>query len=286
MQDFDLESAISKWEGGQLSDALMATLYAFTLSSIKFDGDFLQRKSSKSKIIDINDYSFSESFFIDVLQNYKLKKTKPYVDEVLSHWLQGSWRAKLITYIPTPKEVLYWQTLGLRPVTMLISSKRFFKPVLHKEDTLTFLTHDLEHAYKMNHDSEQRKLQINFFKRIHAFVEWSGFNDLMGHYLEEEKFKKDFDYLLSDMNTHPFHALKFFKGFLLSYFLRRSQSQALNSLEESEYNQLSTQIGQRLFFSNQEKEAFNLLNSQKFDNHYMPLLLTESFQSSVTMSLE
>lgn len=286
MQDFDLESAISKWESGQISDALMATLYAFTLSSIKFEGDFLQRKSSKSKIIDINNYDYSESFFIDVLENYKLKKTKPYVDEVLLQWLKGKWQAKLITYIPTPKEVLYWQTLGLRPVTMLISSKRFFKPVLHKEDTLTFLTHDLEHAYKMNHDEEQKKMQVNFFKRIHSLVEWSGFIDLMGHYLEEEQFKKDFDYLLSDMNTHPFHSLKFFKGFLLSYFLRRSQSSTLNSLDEREYEELSHQIGQRLFFATEEKEAFNLLNSHNFDNQKMPLLLTESFQSSVTMSLE
>lgn len=284
LQEIDLQSYIEKWENGDLDSAFMATLYTLSLASLKFKGDFLQRKTSLSEKIDLSKIVISHESFTHLLENYKFKKMKPYVGEVLLRWLKGDWQMELLDHIPSPLEVLRIQAQGKRPVTMLVSSKRFFKPVLHKEDTLTFLTHDLEHAFKMNHDPHGYKLQVNFFKRIEGLIESSTFAESLESYLSDDQFKKDFDYLLSDMNTHPFHSLKFFKGFILSYFLRLENSSTLSTELENKYQHLSSSIAQALFTHQKEQEAFLLLNTKDFDNEHMPLLLTKSFENSAKMS--
>lgn len=277
MQDLDLELYIGKWESGQMSSSLMASLYTVYLSSLKFGADFLQRKSSKSKKIDLSQPIISESYFIDLFENYKFKKMKPYVSEVLLNWLKGEWTMELITHIPSPTEVLELQAIGFRPVTMLVSSKRFFKPVLHKEDTLAFLTHDLEHAYKMNHDRGLFSMQVNFFRKISDLMKSKSFEYSFSQCFDDEQFKKDFDYLLSDMNTHPFHSLKFLKGLILSYFLRKSNESKLDVVNEAAYQELVKKMAS-LFFSDKEcEEAFVLLNSAQFDEQKMPILLTRYF---------
>jgi hypothetical protein len=73
-------------------------------------------------------------------------------------------------------------------------------PILDKEDNWEFMLHDLMHAERFFYSPSLYKQQVGFFR-----------------WLKEQSFEisgSEWDYLRSDMNTHPLHALQFLKHLL------------------------------------------------------------------------
>jgi hypothetical protein len=89
--------------------------------------------------------------------------------------------------------------------------------VLTKASGFDFLVHDLEHAFKFCHDPIQYHAQRGFFSLLAQTVE----ADRFGPYLADTLFAEKFDYLISDMNTHPVHGLRFLHAVLIECLLRR-----------------------------------------------------------------
>jgi hypothetical protein len=83
--------------------------------------------------------------------------------------------------------------------------------------------HDLEHAHKFFGDPELFRGQIHFFNRLRLslprFEEWRA----------DPLFAKDLDYLLSDMNSHPVHLVKYLKAIVLTAELRRGGEEKLDA---------------------------------------------------------
>ena len=115
----------------------------------------------------------------------------------LSRWIDGDWPIILSNRIPTPKEMLEIQAEGKRVVTWLPDEKG---PILDKADNWEFMLHDLMHAERFFYSPKLYKAQVGFFRWLNDQA-----LEITGH---------EWDYLRSDMNTHPLHALQFLKHLL------------------------------------------------------------------------
>lgn len=115
----------------------------------------------------------------------------------LSKWIDDEWPIILWKKIPSPKEMLEIQAQGRRFVSWLPDISG---PILGKENNWEFMLHDLMHAERFFHSEELYQAQTGFFR-------WLKNQDLAMS-------GTDWDYLRSDMNTHPLHALQFLKHLL------------------------------------------------------------------------
>ncbi len=139
----------------------------------------------------------SPETLLNFLGTTKIPKLSQRAQETLINWLNGNWPIIMTDKIPSPKEMLEIQANGKRFVSYLPHLKG---PILEKEDSWDFMLHDLMHAERFFHSPSLYKSQVGFFK-------W-----LLDQSLNLVGF--EWDYLRSDMNTHPLHALKFLKHLL------------------------------------------------------------------------
>lgn len=149
-------------------------------------------------------------------ERYQFRSVIPNVSIALMHWLRGHWPLQLVQHIPSPHEVLWMQVSGLRPVTLVSEYPRMRQPVLTKANGFVFMVHDLEHAWKFFHDPRLHVMQRNLF----AALERALAAGLFSGELHEAEFATRFDYLISDMNTHPVHSLQYLRAILVEHYMR------------------------------------------------------------------
>ena len=150
------------------------------------------------------------------LSHYRYLRIGADIPGALRAWLQDDWPLRLTERIPGPREVLRLQAEGTRPVT-LIGFPRAAQPILHKANGQDFLVHDLAHAWKFLRDPRQYRLQCRFFRWLQRALE----SGLFDEWLTDAAFAGQMDYLISDMNTHPVHGLKFLHAAAIECLLRR-----------------------------------------------------------------
>ncbi|GAB4021518.1 MAG: hypothetical protein Fur0010_24550 [Bdellovibrio sp.] len=186
----------------------------------------------------------------------------------MTNVLTKQWKAKILFHIPTPIEVLRYQSEGLRVVTVLWKKDRVLLPVLEKKNALDFILHDLEHLYKFEFDPALKKQQIVFAKFIQQALE----KGLFDHFLSDPEFQKKFDYLASDMNTHPVHGLKFMKAMYLEYFLRHridQSNQTLSLQEELIFDDHMKQLAVHWGWNKEAQNALIGLNKRELESNEM-----------------
>lgn len=142
----------------------------------------------------------------------------------LTGWLQGRYPLRLIEQIPSPAQMLDIQCEGQRYVTWLKEPKWQNAKIGRHQGAYEFLLHDLEHAHKFFGDPASHRGQVLFFRKIRDAIQ-NGFFD--GIYIDET-FRTDFDYLISDMNSHPVHLLKYLKAIVLGVHLRQTKQNVLD----------------------------------------------------------
>lgn len=226
-----------------LSDQDVVSLYLLIYLNKRYPNNFLE---SSNKIIDSNHSKYASTLsrsrqiaeFNIKWRNSKLKKRLDdhmtlfeFVNSFNLHSVPQSARYSLANWyleenfklvlflnkIPTPRDVLEMQANAQRCVTVIYD--RLDRLVLGERDPLSFMLHDLVHAYKMFHNEYLLKGQIGFSKAISILL-----NDEIGSRLinelneNDKEFAHQFDYLISDMNSHWKHLFHYFKATLINAF--------------------------------------------------------------------
>lgn len=253
------------WQSKSLSDAEIAAIYILVFSFLRRPKDFLGGPHNKPLAHLPAHSRMSCQSFYELLQKElpeDLRQAKSLLrfqrpDDLLTYFCSHSWRSiplsvaqslmawesglyplRLLSYVPTPKEVLSMQTEGQRCVSMLQDLTEMQEFVEEGRDVLGFIVHDLIHADHFFADPAKARAQIEFSR--HLLVVF-GFREIQTMLQTDPVFKKEFEYLMSDMNSFPLHLLKTFKAVLLGYFKRReglAMTAALPEASEAEFQRL------------------------------------------------
>lgn len=226
--DTAMASLSAQWRSSKLRDATFAALYFLhwqihahgrRFAARRFRCDARPDPAQWLNELRQVDGAARDELLIRYFERYQFLAVIPNVNIALVHWLQGSWPLVLCEHVPLPVEVLDFQVRGLRPVTLICDTARARMAVLSKPDAFAFMTHDLEHAYKFFHAARLHELQRNFFIALQAAHQ----RNVFASYACDPEFRARFDYLISDMNTHPVHSLQYLRAILVEYHLRAEQ---------------------------------------------------------------
>lgn len=222
-----------------ISDAAFACLYFLAWQIERHGNRFASRKCKSAAKPDSGEWldTFQtytgralDRLLWQITRDYGFLKVSTQAIEGLHGWLQGHYRIRLLKSIPSPTEVLALQASGIRPVTLISQFPRAYLPVLHKADALAFMLHDLEHAARFFQDATSHRMQRHFFRSMEAALSAGLFEDC----LTDPVFSERMDYLISDMNTHPVHSIRFLHAILIEGLLRRRGLEPTQSLEASD----------------------------------------------------
>ena len=147
----------------------------------------------------------------DIFNQFALKSTPETVNRSLLSWSAGNYPLILMFYIPRPEEVLEQQKQGKRCVTVLTKDLNRF--VLGERDPLSFTMHDLIHADHFYFHNECYEGQLSLYWFLDHCMKNGSFDELM----QNEDFKWELEYLISDMNAYAIHSLKCLKAALIHY---------------------------------------------------------------------
>ena len=111
---------------------------------------------------------------------------------------------------PTPYELLTFQARGQRVLTFDDDYRQWPQLNYHHRDVLSFWLHDLVHAAEFFQNETQMQSQIYFYRWIELLMKSGCFSE----FLIDHKNRERFDYLISDMNSHPLHLLKTLRAIL------------------------------------------------------------------------
>ena len=213
------------WRAGDLSDAAFTGLYFLHWQIDAHGWRFAARRCKHDARPDPAQWlhelaelhgAAREQSLLCYFERYQFLGVIPNVNIALVEWLHGRWPLVLCEHVPLPAEVLDLQVRGLRPVTLICDAVRARRPVLRKPNALAFMTHDLEHACKFFHEPRLHKLQRGLFAVLQAAQQ----RGVFAAYACDAEFRTRFDYLISDMNTHPVHSLQYLRAILVEFHLR------------------------------------------------------------------
>jgi hypothetical protein len=265
--EVQLPRLAARWSAGQLADAEYAAAY-FLVWRIAVHGRRFASRRSKSDPrpdpaawlaeLESTDGAALRASLIRWFGNYHFLEIIPNVPAAFFGWLRDGWPLKLLTGIPAPLEVLALQAAGNRPVTVIGSWPRASRPVLAKADGCHFLVHDLEHAWKFFHDPALHAAQRRLFGLLLQAVDAG----LFAPYRGDPAFAAQFDYVASDMNTHPVHSLRYLAAVLIECLLRRegkSVKEPLSPGGEQEMAEFLAELGRLWEFPEPARSALQCL---------------------------
>ena len=268
-----LSRLAARRQHGMMNDAAYASAYFLLWQTTRHGRRFASRKSKfdarpelEKWLLELEQASGEalHAALIRWLERYQFLGIVPNVPSALLGWLRNQWPLRLTFKIPPPDEVLRMQAAGVRPVTVIADYSRAVRPVLAKADGFAFMIHDLEHAYKFFHDPWLNTAQQRFFERILGAIEVGLFEP----YRADPVFARQFDYLISDMNTHPVHSLRYLGAVLVECLLRREgkgPKAALSPVSENEMACLLRELGTCWEFPKTALIAFQRLLGAGFD---------------------
>ncbi len=237
------------WQAGHITAAEYASLYFIYWQIARHGRSFAARKHKTAPkpdptlwLADLQpgpEKSLTP-LLLTRLDTCQFKGIIPNVPAALTAWLRGTWPITLLERIPTPQEVLNLQVAGTRPVTLIPHYPRLLEPVLQKTDGQDFMVHDLEHAYKFFQDARLHGLQRHFFALL-VQAEQQG---LLLPLLPDPVYDAQIDYLISDMNTHPVHGLRFLAASLVEHLLRLESKTTRETLSASGEQTLNARLQQ------------------------------------------
>lgn len=115
---------------------------------------------------------------------------------------------------PTPYDLLSIQARGQRVITFEENFSIWDQLIYDHRDVLSFWLHDLVHAAEFYQNEDDKKYQISFYRWIELLNLKHSDENIFSAFLAEEKNRTRFEYLISDMNSHPLHLVKTFRAIL------------------------------------------------------------------------
>ena len=178
--------------------------------------------------------------------------------------------------VPTPVELLTLQISGQRIISLNENYSEWATTLYSGRDYLGFLIHDLLHAEHFFGNPVHRDGQLGVYKFISTFMADGSLLSLLA---ESASFKEGFEYIISDMNSHPLHMLQTLHSLLFSSLKDDSKASAI---------WCRWVRGARL--SDSETEALALVNAAGFSETHALVLsqlsLTTHAPTPVTGSSE
>lgn len=215
-----------RWRAGEYDAAVFAGVY-FLIWQIAVHGQQFASRKCKSdlrpdaaKCLAVLETIRGETLrekLLDWLERYQFRGVTGGIPFALVQWLRDAWPLILREDIPSPRNILRWQARGRRAVTVLTAYPRLHKPVLNKPNAFTFFLHDLEHAYKFFYSPVLHAGQCAFFAGLESALD----HGELALYFDDAGFVDKFEYLMSDMNTHPEHSRQYLRAILIEFYLRR-----------------------------------------------------------------
>ena len=228
----------------------------------------------------------TETLF-ELINNFSLHSVPYSARYALVNWYAKSSKYHnlevFINEIPSSECVLRMQADTKRCVSLICN--KIDRLVMNERDPLSFLLHDLVHAHKMYNNDYLMRGQIGFYRAIlKIYDDKKGYELIQQLTANDKKFNDEFDYLISDMNSHPKHLFYYFKAILINAFKRKFKLEASEFLKDEsmcEFNQ-SFEIILKLFEMNEnEKELARKMivevNSKYFSGNVTSQKSVDSF---------
>lgn len=214
----------------------LASLYLFKLSHFHHDpiwwggtqSDQKQIDQKKNQVISLSLLSAREKHLFPylipkslspqtslftLLNEIKVKKVPIKAQLALRDWYLYPERLQLFFRIPSPYEILVLQSQGRRCLTIFPKEEDLKRTFEHNRNSWDFFLHDLEHADRFFSQDRIYHPQIGLCRCL--LLSYEKLLQLIPH----QDYQKRLDYLISDMNTHVVHMLKYLKATVLHGFL-------------------------------------------------------------------
>jgi hypothetical protein len=254
------------------------------LPSLKFSNKNIHQRLEKLNI----------KTLFDLVNSFNLHSVPFSARYALVHWyVKNSAYHNLVLFIneiPSSQCVLTMQAEYKRCVSLI--SNETDRLVMNERDPLSFLLHDLVHAHKMFNSDYLLRGQVGFCRAVlNVFNDSAVMSELIDN---DERLDDEFNYLISDMNSHPKHLFYYFKAILINGFKRRfglvGSGEFLNGAPLDEFNKIFERVVNLLGMSGDEKELavrmivnekpsaaadgvdpFNLIDFTLLDNFFLRL---------------
>ncbi len=220
-----LQENVSSLVDSNLAPFEMCTLYILVFLRVRHERNWLQKKShlnSKQQsrlVLDLIPKTFQlNSWEIEKLKdvtfeqlflNFNLKGIPESINRTMLAWMSGEWDIRLLTHIPSPRELLKLQVQKARCLTITIQPEQLGELVLSARDPLSFVLHDLMHADHFFQHKEIIDGQLGFYEKINSIYEKDELKQAMKN---NAQFRKEFEYVASDMNAYVIHLFKCLKS--------------------------------------------------------------------------
>ncbi len=208
---------------------------------------------------------WKELTVLDFISGWRLKLVPEEAARTLTRWRAGDYALNLVFYMPSTLEMLEAQCLGSRFVTLYTDGASIQQSVDADRHALEFLIHDLVHADHFFSHPELARGQRKFYRTQLEAWRAGLFTKALS---DDPVFRKEWDYLVSDMNSHPLHLMKSFQAVVQGMVLREKGLKAWSKLDESSSGRLAAILEQ--FFSllpldPETRAAFLRINRPNFD---------------------
>lgn len=255
------------WYGGPRSSALRTLEFTHSLSIGQLFAD--------TQVLIPNKLARDLNVF-DFLNSHRIKALPESCYRSLCFMVDGKYPLKLSSGVVSPFDLLQIQLAGERIVSIDEDFESWPKRLYSGRDFLGFILHDLIHADHFFHEPKLRDAQLGFYRFVSTILD----DTLIARLLDNAEFKDGFEYIISDMNSHPLHLFQTLHSLLFrilkddvlasaewSKWILRLQLQALNETEallKINSDDFSTENALAI-------ESF----SQKFSQQIMPTELSK-----------
>jgi len=228
-QNFEyLKANLEAIKSHPLSDQDFTTLYILLYLRIKHPTNWLQMKAQNAPrsrgipLIDIIPESFELNAWErdklnnicghDLFAQFTLKSIPASINRTMINWYQGQWNIIRLEHIPTSRELLKMQVGNARCITTMVEDDQIDKLILDVRDPLSFVLHDLMHADQFFNQPHSIPGQLGFYQCVYSLYQKPELKKLLKH---DDQFKREFEYVASDMNAYVIHLFKCFKSAVL-----------------------------------------------------------------------
>ncbi len=177
----------------------------------------------------------TQSTIIQSLNDYHWIGHTDRIRRALIQWHLKNYPLQLLHYVPTPIEILKTQASGKRVVTVF--TKTFeWEQMWGPHDAWNFIAHDLIHADHFFENPLHQKGQVEFYLFILKNWDHPEIQSLHSN--------SGFEYLISDMNSHPKHLFETLKNLVIQSRKQNLQLEKIDRLpwqQESEVQNLFSQ---------------------------------------------
>ncbi len=253
-----LEEVYGRWQSKEISDSLLVAETVLLFLKTLRPKDFLggpHRQWEPNRLL---------PEVIQIFDCLSLRSIPLSVNRTLVHWSLKKYPLKL-TFAPlTTLEIIDLQSQGIRCVTLPIDQKSLKTYILEERDPFSFILHDLIHADHFFRDPVQTEQQRSFSKLMSYHYR----KNTLGFYFKENvEFKKQVDYLASDMNAHIIHFIKYLKAIIDILFdqLKYDKTSALKLFTDL-FEVLQPNRDQQLALIKINQPDFNSENAESIIN--------------------